>query len=117
MVPFQFGTVLKASEKRMGTRRAEARLVSATFSAPSRPAEADHRRLAKGCAIANPGSLLRNFYEFSGLNAALKRIEPEAAQAFADSRQHIRTATAGDVKPRVVQVAGHSPQPGAAAMQ
>ena len=43
---------------------------------------------------------LSNFYEFDGLVAALKRIEPEIAQAFADSRQRIRAATARGVKPR-----------------
>jgi len=44
---------------------------------------------------------LSNFYEFDGLVAALKRIEPEVAQAFAESRQRIRAATARGVKPRV----------------
>ena len=44
---------------------------------------------------------LSNFYEFDGLVAALKRIEPEVAQAFAESRQRIRAATARGVKPRI----------------
>lgn len=43
---------------------------------------------------------LSNFYEFDGLVAALKRIEPEVAQAFAESRQRIRVATGRGVKPR-----------------
>jgi DNA-binding transcriptional ArsR family regulator len=47
---------------------------------------------------------LSNFYELDGLVAALKRIEPEVAQAFAESRQRIRTATARGVKPRMIQV-------------
>jgi DNA-binding transcriptional ArsR family regulator len=43
---------------------------------------------------------LSNFYEFDGLVAALKRIEPEVAQAFAESRQRIRAATGRGVKRR-----------------
>lgn len=43
---------------------------------------------------------LSNFYEFDGLVAVLKRIEPEVAQAFAESRQRIRAATGRGVKPR-----------------
>ena len=49
---------------------------------------------------------LGNFYEFDGLVAALKRIEPEVAQAFAESRQRIRTTTARSVKPRMSPAAG-----------
>jgi predicted ArsR family transcriptional regulator len=43
---------------------------------------------------------LSNFYEFDGIVAALKRIEPEVAQAFAESRQRIRAATGRGVKRR-----------------
>jgi len=51
---------------------------------------------------------LSNFYEFDGLVAALKRIEPEVAQAFAESRQRIRVATSRGVKPRVAPTAAAS---------
>ena len=58
---------------------------------------------------------LSNFYEFDGLVAALKRIEPEVAQAFTESRQRIRAATARGLKPRMAAgIAAR--QPGAAAV-
>ncbi len=43
---------------------------------------------------------LSNFYEFHGLVAALKRIEPEIAAAFAESRRLNRAATGRGLKPR-----------------
>lgn len=45
---------------------------------------------------------LSNFYEFEGLVAALKRIEPEVAEAFAESRRRNRAATGRGLKPRAV---------------
>jgi DNA-binding transcriptional ArsR family regulator len=59
---------------------------------------------------------LSNFYEFDGLVAALKRIEPEVAQAFAESRGSAYAATARGVKPRIGSAAAaDSRQAGATA--
>lgn len=51
---------------------------------------------------------LSNFYDFDGLVAALKRIEPEVAEAFAESRRRNRAATGRGLKPRAAakQAAG-----------
>lgn len=58
---------------------------------------------------------LSNYYEFDGLVAALKRIEPEVAQAFTESRQRIRAATSRGAKPRGVRSPAGSRPVGAAA--
>ena len=58
---------------------------------------------------------LSNFYDFDGLVAALKRVEPEVAQAFAESRQRIRAATSRGVKAGASSVQSGRRQTGPAA--
>ena len=60
--------------------------------------KAGHLRRRERKAV-NRGQL-SNYYEFDGLVAALQRIEPEVALAFAENRERTRAATARGVRPR-----------------